>query len=436
MVSNGDQRLGRFADKLKDVNTLLKDSKGISSDIGQFSGSKKSSVSPDSEYETVLDTVLGDPEIRAFISIARDAIIRSGFTLLGSKSGVKTGLDTLKRLRWRKVQKRVVSDLLIFKHAFVEIVKNKQGNKVMELHVLDPSKTKPVIKENGSISFWYQPIDGVDKKNAALYNPEERKGVIVWELDELAHYQIDEMSPKFWGKTDIETLNNIILLKKRLMHYIDLLFKQNWFRVHFHGKNVNEDDYQNFIDMFITNINIPDAPLLTAGMEDLEGKRYVTEEVIPPLLELKRELRTEILTLLRIPPIIAGTVDNSNRSNSDVQAHYAFENRIRAVQEDIEDDTMLELFPKIGLSNVEYSFDEISNRSLKEIVEVMRELANIGADKQKLNEWARKKGYSLPEDLFPEPVEMEEQSLPPNSPDFPSRKPQDNANTDGYKVPK
>ena len=432
--------------RMTDDNLILKETKAESSDIAQFTAEKKSAIKPENVQNcTVLTTVLEDSELKAFIGVARDAIVRSGASIVAAKLQVPKIEKQLKDLRWRKRQKRVVSDLLIFKHAFIELEKNAAGKKVMALNSLDPTKIFPVINEKGTILFWYMPKENVDMSKVITIEAASGKGVITWTVEEIVHFQIDEMTQKFWGTTDIESLKRIIALKDRVLHYMDLLFKQNWFRVHFHGKNVPDEDLRQFIDMFITNMDIPDAPLLTVGIEDLEGKRYLTEEVLLPLIEIKRELRNEMLTLLRVPPIIAGTVDNSNRSNSDVQAHFAFNNRIRAVQEDIEDDISFDMFPKLGIKNAEYKFNEVSNRSLKEIVDVMMLFIGSGGDREIVSKWAQAKGYDIPVDMYdnyvdPMEMQMEQEKngvkLPQNSDNQPSRKPKDNSGKDGFQVSK
>ncbi len=443
------------------IDNISKESKGLTSDIDQLAGKKEGTVESVENQKTVLDTVLADPELRAFISIARDAITRSGFHLIGKAGPVKKNTEKLRELRFRKRLKHVVADTLVFKHAFMEIIKSKTGNSVSELHVLDPSEIKPVMDLHGKILFWYQNADVVaslmgrgefkssidEKHKEIMQDILHTNYVITWEVDEIAHIIIDEMSHKFWGVTDIETLKNIIEIKNLLMGYIKLLFEQNWFRIHFHGKNVESSDYQGFIDMFRTAMSNPEAPLATIGVEDLEGKRYLTEDILIPLIALKNQLRNEMLTLLRIPPIIAGTVDNSNRSNSDVQAHFAFNNRVRSIQEDLEDDLDFELLSKIGMDNTQIKFNEVSNRDLREIVDIMMLFLGQQAKPEVAVEWARSKGYDIPEGMFPTSEEMKkmaeeeiqrqegEGTLPPNSNLQPSRKKQDAANKDGFGTP-
>jgi len=425
--------------------TIAKESKSITSDIDSFSTEKKSDIKMPESYETVLDEVLADSEIRAFYSILRDSIIRSGYKVRNSnRSKLKSQEAVLKEQKFRKLLKRIVWDLLVYKHALVEIQKGKGTGKLKGSKTLDPSKIRPVKDIYDNIIFWFQYREGLDVKGMrADYNSGgidivRKKGVIAWDIDEIAHLTIDESSYKFFGVTDVKTLKEIIEIKNLALEHIKRLFKQGWFRVHFHGKNIGDTDVTNFLDMFATAMRDPDSPLVTIGTEDMEGKKYVFEQdVIPAILSLLAEMRNKILTLIRVPPIIAGTVDNSNRSNSDVQAHFALLNRVRAVQEDIEDD-VIELFDKMGLYGLELVFNENSNRDLREMVDIVAIMINLGADPQGAIKWAQAKGYNIPEDIMPSKEEIitkeQEASLDKNSNLHPSRQKQDSSNKSGFKT--
>lgn len=428
---------------------ISKESKTITSDIDSFSTWRKSEINMPEIYSTVIDDVLADPEIRAFYSILRDTVIRSGYKTMGKNSSKQGNRDKqLTKVKFRKVMKRIVWDLLVFKHSFTEIIKGKGSSKVKELKQLDPSKIRPIKDIHDRILFWVQYKEGISfGELAAAYgnggiDTVRKKGVVSWELDEIAHLTIDESSYKFFGVTDIETLKDIIDIKNMAMAHLKRLFKQGWFRVHFHGKGIGDADITNFLDMFATSIKDPDSPLVTVGDEDMQGHKYVMEQdVIPALISLLQDMRNKILTLIRVPPIIAGTVDNSNRSNSDVQAHFALLNRVRAIQEDIEDDLPSELFDKIGMEGTSLVFNENTNRDLREIMDIVAIMINLGADARETIKWAESKGYNLPSDVFPSKKELEAKQigneqdsskLDKNSNLHPSRSSQDNSNKDGF----
>jgi len=439
--------------------TVFKDSKSITTDVKQFGDKKVSPIIHPENYTEVLRWVMQDEELRAFISILRDSVIRSGFNLKGeNKKKVTNAEKFLKKVNFKKKYKRMVSDLIIFKHAFMEVEKGKVSGKALDIHMLDPAKIKPVMNIHGKVLFWYQDKDGVDVNNSMSIDAVKRKGVIAWETKELIHISIDEISPTFWGFTDIYTLRDIILMKSKLQAYMSRLLTDGWMMPHLHSKtDMTQEDLDKFLDMLATHKANPEDPLLTMGSEDLEGKRYITEDVFIPLIELGRDLRNKMLTLLRVPPIIAGTVDNSNRSNSDVQANFALLNRVRAIQEDMEDDLNHAFFTAVGFEGVEINFAQSTNRDLKEMVDIMVLLIGQMGKREVVIDWARSKGYDLPEDLFPTEEEIEakqlkeaetsspslangepkgEASLPKNSNLKKSRKPQDKSNQDGYGIKK
>lgn len=423
----------------KEVGTLNKASKATTSNYPEFSGKNKSDIQPTENFQEVLELIENDEELKAFISILRDTIARSDYKLIGKKS-VKNDEKILKKLRFRKIQKRFIFDLLIFKHAFIEIERHKFTGKAKALHVLDPTLMRPFMNAKGVILFWFM----ADPKAQGAYDPANGTGIIKWKPEDLCHLQIDEMTPYFYGKTDLYTLKTIVKLKHLVVEHMERMFEQNWFRIHFNGEGVDINDVQSFVDMFMDNMENRNLPLVTVSDKPMKGERYLQESVVLPLIELLNHLRNKILTLLRVPPIIAGTVDNSNRSNSDIQANFALLNRVQAIQEDIEDDLLFGLLPKIGISS-ELKYTQNTTRELREILDIAIMVINAGGKPDIVNKYIVEKGYDVPEDMFMSLEESdkreekktksaESSKLDKNSNLQPSRQKQDNSSKDGFGV--
>ncbi|NCD06375.1 MAG: phage portal protein [Spirochaetia bacterium] len=412
------------------IKTVIKRSKAQSPDAGELSGNR-GELKKTPQLQRYQAKILKDDELRAFLSILRDAVINSGYQFVGTTQKVEEANKKFKELKFRKKFKRIAFDSLTLLHSYVELEKNK-ANDVIKLNIPDASLIYPKLKLNGDVVSFHQDYEVMEKDKKITKT-------INWSTDEMVHFTIDESSADYYGVNYVETLDGIIKLKDEVFKYILNLFETNAFKLHYHGVGVNPEDVQKFYDMIMSSYENNEGIVVTVGTNELEGKKYLDESLLLPLIELLNLLRNRILTLLRVPPIIAGTVDNSNRSNSDVQAEVAFKNRIRAIQEDLEDDINFELLPKLGLTDVEFKFKKYDLNEKKKLTELMVSLLGANADKNKLIEYVKEMGMNLPDGFFKEEeIESENNgvSLPPNSPMFESRKPQDNFKEKDYKLNK
>jgi len=438
LTYNKFKQTKKFNNIALEKKTIVKSKRVETPDYTDFSNETRSYVRKTGlSLNEVHEIYTSDEEVRAFYSILRDAVTKGDYLLQGKESDVKSAREKLNKLKLRKHLKRIVIDALLYKHSFINLVPSKFLKNIVELNILDPARVAPYMDKLGTIDSWgyflNYPTNTTKTQND---KPTSIKA------KEFVHISIDDDDAKFWGVTDIETLRTVLHLKKKLVEHLQLLLDQDWFRPHFHGKNVGDDGIDGFIQMIQLSMQNPNEPIITVGEEDMEAKRFMDETVFLPIIEMLHELRNKILTLIRVPPIIAGTVDNSNRSNSDVQAYFSFTNRVRAIQEDIEDDINYDLLPKLGIKNVTFNFPEVTDRSLMDITTVMLQFISAGADKKMMNDWLIKKGYDVPKDvlpskeeeqaLFDKQQEANNVNLDKNSPLHESRKPQDNTNDNNF----
>lgn len=406
----------------KIADTVIARSKAESPDANSLAGDKKGAIEQQHKLQKAQREILADDEIRAFYSILRDATVNSGYYFEGSKTVVQKAEKVFKEIKFRKKFKRIVFDALSLLHGYVELEYNK-GGKVMAINIPDATAIYPVLDIHGKI---------IEFRQNKIKTQKGKKKYIKWTPEEMVHFTIDESTADYYGVTYTETLKSIIKLKKDILAYIQSLFTNNAFRVHYHSEGVSQEDAAQYVDMIYSQYQTESGLVITAGSNQLTGKKYVDETILEPLMNMLNLLRNRILTLLRVPPIIAGTVDNSNRSNSDVQADVALQNRIQAIQEDLEDDINFELLPKMGLNNVEFKFKNNSVDTIKKVNEIIIGLLNAQANPKKTMEWVRELGYNYPLDLFPENMETADVSLDKNSTLHESRKSQDNFDDSNY----
>jgi len=418
-----------------DVNRLLNDgyktiirsgstqpnfpSKALDEDSQVSTGADEGSIPSKVQMKKIHAEVLADEEIRGFYGYLVDAIVQSGYRLEGSKEDVSKAQKKLDELKFNKIRKGMYFKCLTEFHNFIELIRNKEGTSVVELkhqpnYLMEPVKTKR----------------GVLKR----YIKNDHNGKIVrFSLDEMAHISVEDYDGTFWNTPQIVTLGRLITLKKFVMEHLIRKFENNEFKTHFHLTNTTPDEVEELIRSFRISSTERGKFLVTAGKESLNGMKLDNESVVLPLIELLNKIRNMMLTLIRVPPIIAGTVDNSNRSNSDTQANFTFIMRIKSFLIDLEDELNSELLPKLGIENVKLRHNTINLREDKDWLEMANTLVAMGASKSKTLTWLNSKGLELPEKLFELTASEKSESLQPkdklpfapNSNQFPSRKPQD-----------
>lgn len=401
-------------------------SKSLDADSQVMTGDKEGAVPSKVQMKTVLQEVLKDEEIRGFYGYLVDAIVQSGYRLEGEKKDVENAKEVLDKLKFNKIRKGIYFKCLTQFHNFIELIYNKERTKVVELkhqpnYLMEPVKTKR----------------GILKR----YIKNDYDGKIVkFNLDEMVHISVEDYDGTFWNTPQIVTLQRLITLKNFIMEALIRKFDNNEFKNHFHLTNTTTEEVEELIRSFRISRDERDKFLVTAGKEGLKGYKLDDESSILPLIQLLNKVRNMMLTLIRVPPIIAGTVDNSNRSNSDTQANFTFIMRIKSFLIDLEDELNSDLLPKLGLHNVTLRHNTINLKEDKEWLNMGNQLVAMGASKSKTLKWLNSKGLELPNDLF-ELTENEKQDIQQkeklpfakNSNLFESRKPQDKG-TENFKT--
>lgn len=418
-------------------SVLAKASKALVDDYYKMDSYPKGAVPPEADFSALKEFVFQDEEVRGFLGSINDALVASGYQLIGSQSAVESAKKRLYDLRFNKHLKKMYHNLLAYQHTFIELIPNKLKTQVGELRVWSPIKIEPISTKHGDITQY------IIKQNTAE--------VTKWNLDEMVHISVDHITDGFWTYPQLKTLERLIRLKNAIMSHLLWAYETNQFRIHFHATGLGEDDIEWFTMMLKEGMFRKDKFLVTVGAESMEGKQIMNPSDITHHIEMLNKVRNLMLTTVRVPPIIAGTVDNSNRSNSEIQARFSFTTRIRSLQKDIEDEMEFQLFPKMGIKNVKLKHNIVDIKNDIELVNIAQNVINMGASKSKTVHWLNERGLDIPPDIFeltPEEKKEKEESkpqqgsndseggrqFPPNSDQYPSRKKQDNFGKEGYGI--
>lgn len=415
---------------IQKLNTvLLKGTRAISSDANKLESIPVGQVESDVDLKSIMREVILDEEIRGFYGDIIDALIAGGFHLDGDSA--EEDQKRLDKMRWGKHLKKMYWNLLTYQSVPTELIPTV-GGEIVDLRVLDTSTITPEMDRKGNIKGWIQtPVDGSKD--------------IRWSPDKIAFIEVDNVTNGFWTIPQVRTLARLIRLKKQILKLQEWLYATNQFRPHMHFKNIGTDDVESLVDAIRGTMKEYDKFLVTTSEEEVSVQQLTSPEIIPILNGHLDKIKNMMLTLIRVPPIIAGSVDSSNRSSSDVQARFAFANRLKSFQKDCEDEINYQIFDRIGIKS-RLRHNTIDMKEDREYIDMATSLIQAGAKKDKVVGWLNaKRGMDLPPDLFPteeEEIKLEEKKqsifskLNPfgkdstrvpkqNSNQFPSRKPKE-----------
>jgi hypothetical protein len=338
--------------------------------------------------------IKNDPVVKgALISIV-DKFMLSGWRLEGrdSKSRQKEAESKLKELRFDRLLKRVLTQALIFKNAYVEVVKKR--SEVIDLNVLETSFMKINTKMNGDVLSYSQYVGNVGTHNL----PE-------WEEEEIVHIKIDEMNTNAWSDSDFMVLYETVLIKDYLRQFLLWVATTNQMRPVISVENkLSATKAQDFVSWIKATEKDLRKPIIVEGKTTVQPL-YDIAASGGSLLDILKWCDSQILILLQVPPIVVGQADKTGRSNS-VEQNAAFDTRIRALQVCMEDLFTYDLLPKMGYNKVAFKFNTLNFQRTKDIIDMVQVAKNALMSDDAIIELMDKVGLSFDtEDIFKDPAE-------------------------------
>jgi len=394
----------------------------------------------ESSMAKLVEIVLDDPELRGAIEAKVNALTRTGHFFEGeSEENVKKVTKQFKGLKWVKVQKQIFRNLMTYSNCFIEIVyTDSKKTEIKGFKVPDTPDIEVDVSETGTIYKFKQDVTSKTDSKCPTWIAGK----------DMIKLTVDQYTSSIWGSSNIETLRQLLYTKKLILEHIEWLFEQNMFKTNLHFKSISVDDVEILSELIKEGMKDRKKMLLTVSEEQVQVNKLDDESKLAYLTDLLGYYRMQILTLLQVPPIISGTVDNSNRSNSEIQARYAFQMSLYSFLEEYDEEINAELMPLIGVEGVEIAHQQVDLKDDKELVDIAMKLMTQGADKKKVLGWLNSKGMELPEDMFDMAQEAQEKEqtaeeepkegildkinpfkkkkqFPPNSDLHESRQPQD-----------
>lgn len=361
------------------------------------------------DLNIVLDLYKKDPVVQAAITTRADAILASGWTIDGATTSKESAMSKLEKIGFNyNFLLKAVTNGLLYNHVFIEIERTNGGEPV-GLHVLEAPYMEIIYDKHGEISGYKQ----VAETGEQPFFP----------VEDIVFMKFNSVSSAVWGEVGLKSLYRTLTIKNQIERFINSLSETNAWRQVMKTR-MNDDNIEEFLAYSASQAQEPTEPLVlqvSSGSAD-DVDKDTRFSVLRDPADLKEflstldYLRTQVLMMLKVPPIMIGLPDSSNRSNSDMQFksfNIANESFRKLFVSYIE-----ELFSKIGISGkTKFSWNPIDERSEKDDVEIAERLINMGAKPKQVEAFLRSTGLELPDGELFEPQANVQKSMDM----FPSR---------------
>jgi hypothetical protein len=357
------------------------------------SNSKYLGRKADFNLNTAIKIIKNDPVVKGALISLCDKVMGTPYQVIAKdKRSKKTKLEmALRELRFSKVLRKIIFNMLLYGNCFVEIV--KKGGKTTDINVLETTRMEILAENNGDVTG-YQQIMGNDNQP------------IKWDKEKIVHFKLTDITTNTWGEVDIESIYETVLIKDHVRTWINWFFATNQARGFYNIESAGEQKVKDFLSNLKANERDLGKPVIAQGKITYQVLRTFAEEG-KSLNEVLLWCNTELLALLQVPPIVMGFPDMSGRANSSEQQS-SLNVRVNSIQQILEDYVTYELFPKMSYDKVMLEFGALDEKAMKQTMETLVMMKNAGFSNEAMTEWLReqdmffetKKVFNEPEDMM------------------------------------
>ena len=347
---------------------------------------------PDFVPKIAFSIIQNDPVVKGALIKKVDKVLESGWRISGIDGrSRKVALERqLTELRFAKVLRKILFNSLLYNNAFIEIV--KRNGQVTDLNILEPNNIDIITKPNGDVL-------GYKQKGATNSNGD----IPSWSTEQIWHFKLDDISCNVWAEFDMKALYQTVLLKEKVRDWLYWYFRTNQSKGLFNIKNASDKSVRDFISYLKASENDPGKPIILEGEIDYQVLRKFSDEG-QSLMQLLDWCDGQILSLLQVPPLAVGKMDQSGRSNA-TEAYSAMYTSIYAIQELLEDDISLELFSKIGFPKCKFEFGIIDYVNEERVFKIVGMMKQSGFKDEIIAEWLATQGLQFETlDIFKEEI--------------------------------
>lgn len=361
------------------------DSKGLILDYMQLSTAPKVDGvlgrTPRTDPAVVLKIVRNDPVVRSSVIKLVDKANESGWRLQpidgNKKSSLKELEQKLKQVRFNRLLRKVMFNLIMYNNAFVEI--RKKGGVLHDLNVLEVEFMRIDAYDNGDVRGYYQEAGQKDGTG----NP-------TWEPDEVVHFKLDDFTSNVWSEFNVESIYETVLIKDYCRQFLQWFHATNQMRPLIAVDESNAQKMKEFLAFLKAAEYSIGKPIPVEG--DLNvGPLQDPSKIIPFVLQVIAWCNGEIRQLLQVPELAVGISSDAGRADGAEQREY-INTRIFNIHTLMEDDITYDMFPKIGFDRVEFIYGILDETVRTRIFETALLMRNAQFTSEAIEEYLKDQG--------------------------------------------
>ena len=334
---------------------------------------------------TALDMYEVDPALSAAIDLTVDLATYKGYDFRGKnekeiKKARKLFNDTLD---FDSVIDNILYSFLIYGNAYLEIVFNKSGTEVKELHPLETTEMEVVFDEHGEILNYIQKPAGSGKDNW-----------VIFDKDSIVYFRLKLIGSEVKSRVPFKPIARDFTTNVLSNNYLQKIFLNLPPKVIYFLKTASERHRKEFIENLIRSKTNPNIDIVMQG--EAGDSKLIQPNFDTGLMSVLGWIQKRVLMITRVPPHWVGMLDGANRGIGE-NVVIPYETRIKKIQQKIASQINRELMEKLKLENVEFIWNAISLLDEKELIANMGQLSTQGFDSETIIDYARDRGLNLNE---------------------------------------
>jgi len=285
---------------------------------------------------------------------------------------------------FEEVLAEICTDLHIYGDAYIEIVKDKQGNPVALYNIYVPSM-RVMVDEHGTILGYIQKPMGLLSGGSKA---------VTFKADEIAHFRLPNPGNEVYGLSPIESLDTVIETDLYAQDYNKNFFKNHAVpRLHVDLGNCTLPQLKRVREYFakeIQGVANSHKTIVTEG-----GAKITPIGTSPNDMEFlnqRKFSRDEICSVFGVPPMKLGIFEDVNRASA-LESDKSFKSeKIIPLQRMLSKkitSTIVKKFNRIG-NKVKFEFVEVDLRDAKEQAQI--DQIDIDSGVMIIDEVRRKRG--------------------------------------------
>ena len=316
-------------------------------------------------------------------------------TTAGSKKKLKDRNDSLTENRFFKKLRSAVYSLIWAGNAFLEVQYKTDGS-LKEIYFIDPEYMYFVKNKAGEVTGYKQEVPS--------HKP------VHFNKDNIIHITIDHLDSGASGESFIGALKDVLSRKDIAESYLNWIIANNKLNRFWQVTgDMEEDSWRSTVQMLRYSSQNPNQTTVVNVEEGvtIDFKRYFDTEDFDAIMKYIEVQNKAILAILQVPPIISGSVDGSNRSNSEIQARFVFYNTIKNFQKLLVDELNEEFLRKMQWKDMQFQFPVADKQLTAEVFKIASAMQGLGFTQEAILEYLKSEGFKIPaiDNLFEPKVE-------------------------------